>query len=128
MGNVTAKKRQVIQVEGTGKEQNLAFANALNQIHNRVLKEKDDVIVRIEPVAIQIIKAEQETYTERFFFFFLPRKRADYRVLLNVEVEITLIEMETISFVEKKLLIQMVFLFLLGRKKEYRRRQIKWML
>ncbi|MBM7689441.1 hypothetical protein BCR24_10355 [Enterococcus ureilyticus] len=102
MGNVTAKKRQVIQVEGTGKEQNLAFANALNQIHNRVLKEKDDVIVRIEPVAIQIIKAEQETYTERFFFFFLPRKRADYRVLLNVEVEITLIEMETISFVEKK--------------------------
>lgn len=102
MGNVTAKKRQVIQVEGTGKEQNLAFANALNQIHNRVLKEKDDVIVRIEPVAIQIIKAEQETYTERFFFFFLPRKRADYRVLLDVEVEITLIEMETISFVEKK--------------------------
>lgn len=102
MGNVTAKKRQVIQVEGTGKEQNLAFANALNQIHNRVLKEKDDVIVRIEPVAIQIIKAEQETYTERFFFFFLPRKRADYRVSLNVEVEITLIEMETISFVEKK--------------------------
>lgn len=102
MGNVTAKKRQVIQVEGTGKEQNLAFANALNQIHNRILKEKDDVIVRIEPVAIQIIKAEQETYTERFFFFFLPRKRADYRILLNVEVEITLIEMETISFVEKK--------------------------
>ena len=102
MEKVTIKKRQVIQVEGTGKEKNLAFANALNQIHNRVLKEKDDVIVRIEPVDIQIVRAEQETFTERFLFFFLPRTRADYRVLLDVEVEITLIEMETVSFVEKK--------------------------
>ncbi|ALS02894.1 hypothetical protein ATZ33_16360 [Enterococcus silesiacus] len=102
MEKVTIKKRQVIQVEGTGKEKNLAFANALNQIHNRVLKEKDDVIVRIEPVDIQIVRAEQETFTEHFLFFFLPRTRADYRVLLDVEVEITLIEMETVSFVEKK--------------------------
>lgn len=101
MEKVATKKRQVIQVEGTGKEKNLAFANALNQIHNRVLKEKDDVIIRIEPVDIQIIKAEQETFTERFLFFFLPRTRVDYRVLLDVEVEITLIEMETVSFVEK---------------------------
>ncbi|PZL74811.1 hypothetical protein CI088_06775 [Enterococcus plantarum] len=102
MEQVTIKKRQVIQVEGTGKEKNLAFANALNQIHNRVLKEREDVIVRIEPLDIQIITAEQETYTERFFFFFFPRARADYRVMLDVEVEITLIEMDTITFVEKK--------------------------
>ena len=102
MDNVTMKQRQNIQVEGTGKEKNLAFANALNQIHNRVLKEKNDVIVRIEPLDIQVVKAEQETFTERFFFFFLPRTRADYRVLLDVEVEITLIEMETIPFVEKR--------------------------
>lgn len=102
MEKVTTKKRQVIQVEGTGKEKNLAFANALNQIHNRVLKEKDDVIVRIEPQDIQIVRAEQEIFMERFFFFFFPRKRADYRVLLDVEVEITLIEMDAITFVEKK--------------------------
>lgn len=102
MEKVTIKKRQIIQVEGTGKEKNQAFANALNQIHNRVLKEKNDVIIRIEPLDIEIIKAEQETFTERFLFFFLPRKRADYRVVLAVEVEITLIEMETIDFVEKR--------------------------
>lgn len=102
MEKVTIKKRQIIQVEGTGKEKNQAFANALNQIHNRVLKEKNDVIIRIEPLDIQVVKAEQETFTERFLFFFLPRTRADYRVLLDVEVEITLIEMETIQFVEKR--------------------------
>lgn len=102
MENVTTKKRQVIQVEGTGTEKNLAFANALNKIHHHVLKEKEDVIVRIEPVEIQIVKAEQETFTERFLFFFLPRKRADYRVLLDVEVDITLIEMDAIRFVEQK--------------------------
>lgn len=60
------------------------------------------MIVRIEPLDIQIIRAEQETFTERFLFFFLPRTRADYRVLLDVEVEITLIEMEMIPFVEKR--------------------------
>ncbi|MBO0470580.1 DUF4312 family protein [Enterococcus sp. DIV0242_7C1] len=102
MEQVTIKKKQVIQVEGTGKEKNLAFANALNQIHNRVLKEKNDVIVRIEPLDITILKAEQETFTECFLFFFLPRTRADYRVLLDVTVEITLIEMETVPFIEKK--------------------------
>lgn len=102
MEKVTMKKRQIIQVEGIGKEKNLAFANALNQIHNRVLKEKSDVIVRIEPLDIQIVKAEQETFTERFLFFFLPRTSVDYRVLLDVEVEITLIEMETVAFVEKR--------------------------
>ena len=102
MEQVTIKKKQVIQVEGTGKEKNLAFANALNQIHNRVLKEKNDVIVRIEPLDITILKAEQETFTERFLFFFLPRTLADYRVLLDVTVEITLIEMKTVPFIEKK--------------------------
>ncbi|EOL49056.1 DUF4312 family protein [Enterococcus caccae] len=102
MEKVTTKQRQIIQVEGTGKEKNQAFANALNQIHNRVLKGKNDVIVRIEPLDIQIIKAEQESFTERFLFFFLPRTRVDYRVLLDVEVEITLIEVESIKFVEKR--------------------------
>ena len=101
MEQVTVKKHQVIRVEGTGKEKNLAFANALNQIHNRVLKEKKDVIVRIEPLAIHIVKAEQETFTERFLFFFLPRTRVNYHVLLDVEVAITLVEMDTLHFEEK---------------------------
>ncbi|MGM0219600.1 DUF4312 family protein [Enterococcus sp. AZ126] len=117
MGKVTTKKRQIIRVEGTGKEKHLAFANALNQIHSQVLKEKNDVIVRIEPMTIQIVRAEQETFTERFFFFFLPRVRADYRVLLDVEVEITLIEMETVSFVEKKVADPNGFPIFFGKKK-----------
>ncbi|MTD38351.1 DUF4312 family protein [Erwinia sp. CPCC 100877] len=101
MENVTVQKSQVIRVEGTGKAKNLAFANALNQIHNCVLKEKKDVIVRIEPQNIQIVKAEQETFTERFLFFFLPRTRVNYRVLLDVEVAITLVEMDALDFEEK---------------------------
>lgn len=117
MENVTAKKRQVIQVEGVGKEKHLAFANGLNQIHNRVLKEKADVIVRIEPVAIHIVKAEQETFTERFLFFFLPRTRTEYRVLLDVEVEITLIEMEKIPFEEKRVTDPNGFPIPFGQKK-----------
>lgn len=121
MEKVTFKKHQIIQVEGTGKEKNQAFANALNQIHNRVLKEKKDVIIRIEPLDIQVVKAEQEIFTERFLFFFLPRTRADYRVLLDVEVEITLIEMETIQFVEKRVTDPNALPLPFGKKKrEYK--------
>lgn len=102
MENVTTKKQQVIRVEGTGEEKHKAFAHALNQIHGRILKEKNDVVARIEPLAINVVKAEQETYTERFLFFFMPRTRVTYRVLLDVEVEVTSVAMENVAFVETK--------------------------
>lgn len=102
MENVTTKKQQRIRVEGTGDEKHQAFAHALNQIHGRILKEKNDVIARIEPLAINVIKAEQETYQERFLFFFVPRIRTSYRVLLDVDVEVTSVVMEKVTFVETK--------------------------
>lgn len=102
MENVTTKKQQIIRLEGVGEEKQQAFAHALNQIHGRILKQKNDVIARIEPISISVIKAEQETYTERFLFFLLPRTRVSYRVLLDVKVEITLVEMANVLFVETK--------------------------
>ena len=101
MGNVEQRLHQVIRVEGIGGEKHQAFANALNKIHGQVLKEKNDVIIRIEPIGVTVVKAEQETYMERFLFIFMPRKRADYRVTLDIEVEITSIEMATVPFIEK---------------------------
>lgn len=104
MKNITIKKQQIIRVEGTGDEKHEAFAHGLNQIHGRILKEKNDVIARIEPIRIEVVKAEEETYTERFLFFFVPRVRISYRVLLDVTVEVTSVVMEEVTFVEKEVL------------------------
>lgn len=102
MGNVTSKKQQVIRVEGVAEEKNKAFANALSQVQNHVIKESKDVTLRIEPVSVNVIKAEQETYVERFLFVFFPRVRHNFRVTLDVTADITMIEMSAVNFVEKK--------------------------
>ncbi|SBO17220.1 DUF4312 family protein [Carnobacterium divergens] len=103
MSEVRCKKRQVIRVEGTGKEKKQAFASALNRIHTKVLKESNEVVLRIESLDVQVLVAEEETFTEKFLFLFLPRTRVTYRVVLNVEIEVTLIEMEKVTFVQKKI-------------------------
>lgn len=103
MSEVRCKKRQVIRVEGAGKEKTQAFASALNSIHTKVLKESNEVVLRIEPLDVQVLVAEEETFIEKFLFLFLPRTRVTYRVVLNVEIEVTLIEMEKVTFVQKKI-------------------------
>ena len=71
MTDVKQKKRQIVRVEGKAEKKNQAFSNALNQIHGKVLKESDDVILRIEPLHTAIVLAEEESYVENFLFFFL---------------------------------------------------------
>ncbi|MGX7417928.1 DUF4312 family protein [Carnobacterium gallinarum] len=98
MSDVTKKSRQIVRVEGKAEKKNQAFSNALNQIHGKVLKESDDVTLRIEPIDTKIVLAEEERYTEKFLFFFLPRTRVNYRVVLDVEIEITLISVNEVQF------------------------------
>lgn len=102
MENVASKQQQIIRVEGVAEEKNKAFANALSQVQNHIIKDSKDVTLRIEPISVDVVKAQQETYTERFLFVFFPRVRRDFRVTLDVTVDITMIEMDLIQFVEQK--------------------------
>ncbi|MFS7399143.1 DUF4312 family protein [Carnobacterium maltaromaticum] len=97
--DVKQKKRQIVRVEGKAEKKNQAFSNALNQIHGKVLKESDDVILRIEPLHTAIVLAEEESYVEKFLFFFLKRTRVTYKVIMDVEVEISWIPVESVQFV-----------------------------
>lgn len=101
MTDVKHKKRQIVRVEGKAEKKNQAFSNALNQIHGKVLKESDDVILRIEPIHTDIVVAEEEQYVEKFLFFFLKRTRINYKVMMDVEVEISWIPVESVQFVTK---------------------------
>lgn len=102
MTDVKQKKRQIVRVEGKAEKKNQAFSNALNQIHGKVLKESDDVILRIEPLHTEIVLAEEESYVEKFLFFFLKRTRVNYKVIMDVEVEISWIPVESVQFVTRK--------------------------
>lgn len=96
--SVTKKVVQEVIVSGEGERKTEAFASALNQVSKKILKESDDVLLRIEPKNVLIQKAEERQFTERFLFLFFPRKRTVYYVELTVEVEISLIHMGDVSF------------------------------
>lgn len=87
-----------VKVSGKGKSKELAINTALGKIQRKVMDEYKAMIIRIEPVSIHVIEAIEHTYTERFLFFFFPRKRSEYNVKMEVDVKITLLKVEEIHF------------------------------
>lgn len=94
------KKQQqmTIRVKGSGNSKQNAFAIALSQVQQEVTKKINNILLRIEPVDIQVICASESITTERFLFFFLPRKKLDYRITLDVVVDVTFVDINTIAF------------------------------
>ena len=64
----------------------------------KVLKETTEVLIRIEPKEVTIRRAKEQVYTEKFLFFFFPRKRVIYHVELAVEVEIKPLQSKKLIF------------------------------
>lgn len=95
---VTVKSEQTVNVSGTGENKAAAFSDALNHVQKEILKQSSDIILRIEPNDVTIISAEERTYTERFLFFFLPRKRKTYHVKLSVHVAVMKIDLQAVEF------------------------------
>lgn len=101
--NATNKNRTEVIVSGKGESEQTAFASALSSIQKKIMSESSDVILRIEPVDVSILKAEKETKKEKFMFFFFPREKTTYSIELRVEVEITTILLKNVEFTEKHL-------------------------
>lgn len=87
-----------VRVEGTGKSKEQALNTALGKIQRKVMNEYKAMILRIEPLGTEVIDAIEQTYTERFLLFFFPRKRHNYKVVLDVDVNIILLKIDEIKF------------------------------
>lgn len=87
-----------VQIEGIGNSKELAINSALGMIQKKVMKEHKGLILRIEPIDLQVLEARETSYTERFFLFFFPRKRSKFKVKLEVSVNIFLIDVDEIKF------------------------------
>ncbi len=90
-----------VRVEGVGETKAAAFSSALSQVQRTVLKSTDNILLRIEPQDVKVITAEEKITREKFLFFFLPRERKSYHVVLDITVNMTSINTEQVIFTKK---------------------------
>jgi len=91
-----------VRVVGKGHSKEDALARALGQIQKNVSSELKGMIIRIEPLDVEIVEAVEQEFTERFMFFFFPRKRTLYYIKADVKVQLAIIDMEKVVF-EKRI-------------------------
>ncbi|MGL5006081.1 MAG: DUF4312 family protein [Plesiomonas sp.] len=91
-----------VTVSGKGNTKQSAFAAALSQVQNKMLKGSSQVLLRIEPVDVTIINATYRTITDKFLFFFLSRRKDEFSVTLDVKVNVSIIDPEKITFTNVK--------------------------
>ena len=96
------KLQHKVRIEGKGNTKDHAIANALGMIQKKVNKELNGMIIRIEPMKIEVVEATEETYTERFLMLLFPRKRSHFKLVMDIEVDLFILETDKINFVEKK--------------------------
>lgn len=87
-----------VNVQGAGNSPATAVTDALGRVAATVLGSTSKVLLRIEPVDVNVLQANCQTRNERFLLFFLPRTRYRYSVSLEITVNITAIDAENINF------------------------------
>ncbi len=55
-------------------------------------------MLRIEPLEVEVLEAEESVRVEKFLFFFLPRQRREFRVRLAITVKVTSLDVDKVNF------------------------------
>lgn len=96
---IHAEDKQVL-VSGKGKDKRAAFADALSKISKKLTADESKLIFRIEPKSFELSKLQQINKKEHFLFFFFPRIRISYKVILNVSVHIEYVPLKDLKYEE----------------------------
>lgn len=94
---------KTIRITGQGDNKQKAVGNALAQIHKKIGADSSHLALRIIPEDIKVVSAIVETFTEHFLFFFFPRIRKKYQVILDVGVNVMYLDLEALPFTEQKI-------------------------
>ncbi|GAX47761.1 DUF4312 family protein [Pseudolactococcus reticulitermitis] len=100
METITVSRKETVEVSGQGATKQSAFSDAISKVQKKIMAGSEDVFLQITPLNIEILSAIKETYTEKFLFFFLPRKKVRYAVKVLIHVEITAVSMAKVTFVD----------------------------
>ncbi|WP_336797179.1 DUF4312 family protein [Erwinia aphidicola] len=87
-----------VNVSGKGDSKAKAFADALSRVQNTVLKSTSNILLRIEPVDVKVLRAELRVKKEKFLFFFLARERRTYSVELAITVNVAVVDTDKVDF------------------------------
>ncbi|MBU5266696.1 DUF4312 family protein [Virgibacillus proomii] len=90
-----------VMINGKGKTKDEAVSRALSKIQKQIFDKLDQLIIRAEPKSMEEVEATIEEYTERFLFFFLPRRRMKCSVTLKVEVNLKTMNAENLNWQTK---------------------------
>lgn len=90
-----------VTISGNGNTKDEAVSRALSKIQKQIFSEVNQLVIRAEPESIEEVEATFEEYTERFFFFFLPRKKLKCKVTLEVDVNLKTMDSENLNWQKK---------------------------
>ena len=85
-------------MQGKGDSKAKAFADALSKVQQQVLRTSQKILLRIEPLDVRVLRAQESVRKEKFLFFFLARERRNYSVELEITVSVTVIDTESVTF------------------------------
>lgn len=101
MSEINQVLHQTVRISGQGDNKQVAFGDALNSIRKQLTSDSNNLTVRIVPQKIVVVSATAESYKEHFLFFFFPRVRTSYKVVLDVDVEITMVNLDLVEFTDQ---------------------------
>ncbi len=87
-----------VTVQGKGDSKAKAFADALSKVQQQVLRTSQKILLRIEPLDVRVLRAQESVRKEKFLFFFLARERRSYSVELEITVSVTVIDTDKVAF------------------------------
>lgn len=87
-----------VEVTGHAASKQHAVAAALADVQRAVSQPHNNVLLRIQPLNVDVIEAREIRKTEKFLFFFLPRERRRYVVRLRVSVSVSVIDINSVAF------------------------------
>ncbi|ORM66211.1 cytoplasmic protein [Pantoea rodasii] len=87
-----------VTVQGKGDSKAKAFADALSKVQQQVLRTSQKILLRIEPIDVRVLRAQESVRKEKFLFFFLARERRNYSVELDITVSVTVIDTDKVEF------------------------------
>ena len=87
-----------VTVQGKGDSKAKAFADALSKVQQQVVRTSQKILLRIEPLDVRVLRAQESVRKEKFLFFFLARERRNYSVELEITVSVTVIDTESVTF------------------------------
>ncbi|MBA4531990.1 DUF4312 family protein [Brevibacillus sp. 7WMA2] len=90
-----------LTLSGSGDSKEAAFQFVFSQIKSKMAREIPDLILRIEPMDVEVLKATQFSYKERFLGILFPRTRTKYTIEVRILVRLRVIELSKIPFTEE---------------------------